>query len=72
MEITVTNGLVFDRCGYLKEAAIADDGRYAGVETNYGIPVTGIFATTGTVQLSGSGVSRGNRYDFKFLLTKRN
>jgi 4-amino-4-deoxy-L-arabinose transferase-like glycosyltransferase len=70
--ITVANSLVLDSCGYLKQAAIADDGRYGGVETNYGIPVSGIFETTATVRLSGSGVSGGNRYDFTFLLTKRN
>ena len=70
--ITIANGLVLDKCGYLKQAAIADDGRYVGVETSYEIPVTGTFDTTGTVQLSGSGVSRGNRYNFTFVLTKRN
>lgn len=70
--ITVANGMVLDSCGYLKQAAITDDGRYVGVETNHGIPITGTFDTTGTVQLSGSGVSRGNRYDLVFLLTKRN
>jgi 4-amino-4-deoxy-L-arabinose transferase-like glycosyltransferase len=70
--ITVANSLVLDKCGYLNQAAIADDGRYAGVETLFGITVTGIFETTGTARLSGSGVSRGNRYDFTFVLTKRN
>ena len=68
--ITVANNLVFDSCGYLQQAALADDGRYVGAETNHGIPVTGHFATAGTVQLSGTGVSRGNRYEVTFLLTK--
>jgi hypothetical protein len=63
--------VVFDSCGYLKQTAIADDGSYVGAETGYDIPVRGIFETTGTVQLTGSGVSRGNRYDFIFVLTKR-
>lgn len=70
--ITIANSVVFDSCGYLKQAAIADDGSYVGAETDSGIPVRGIFETAGTVQLSGSGVSRGNHYDFIFLLTKRN
>src|SRR5207247_8512432 len=70
--ITVTNSLVLDSCGYLKQAAITDDGRYTGVVTNYGIAVKGMFATTGTFRLSGSGVSGGSHYDFTFLLTKRN
>jgi hypothetical protein len=69
--ITVANSVVFDSCGYLKQTAIADDGSYVGAETGYDIPVRGIFETTGTVQLTGSGVSRGNRYDFIFVLTKR-
>jgi hypothetical protein len=69
--IMVANSLVFDSCGYLKQATIADDGRYVAAETTYGIPVSGIFNTTGDVQLTGSGVSRGNRYDVTFLLRKR-
>ncbi len=72
MEVTIANSLVFDRCGFLEPAAIAGDGRYAAVETNFGIPVSGTFDTTGTIQLTGSGVSRGNRYDVRFVLTKRN
>ena len=70
--ITVTNSLAIDSCGYLKQASIADDGRYIGAETNHGIPVKGTFASTGTFSLSGSGVSGGTHYDFTFLLTKRN
>jgi hypothetical protein len=70
--ITVANDLVLDSCGYLQQAAIMDDGRYAGVLTNYGIAVTGTFTTTGSIRLSGGGVAGGNRYDFAFVLTKVN
>lgn len=69
--ITVTNSLVIDSCGYLKQVSVADDGRYVGAETNYGIPVKGTFTSTGTFSLSGSGVSGGTHYDFTFELTKR-
>jgi 4-amino-4-deoxy-L-arabinose transferase-like glycosyltransferase len=70
--ITVTNSLAIDSCGYLKQVSVADDGSYTGAETNYGIPIKGTFAATGTFSLSGSGVSGGTHYDFTFLLTKRN
>jgi 4-amino-4-deoxy-L-arabinose transferase-like glycosyltransferase len=70
--ITVTNSLAIDSCGYLKQAAVADDGRYVGSVTNYGVPVKGTFTSTGSFALSGSGVSGGTHYDFTFLLTKRN
>ena len=69
--ITVANSLVADSCGYLKEAAIADDGSYSSAETNYGLPITGRFATNGKVRLSGGGVSRGHRYEFVFELTRQ-
>ena len=70
--ITVTNSLAIDSCGYLKQAAVAEDGRYVGSVTNYGISVNGTFTPTGTFALSGSGVSGGTHYDFTFVLTKRN
>jgi hypothetical protein len=70
--ITVANNLVLDSCGYLKQAAIADEGRYMGVSTRDGIPVTGTFATSGTFRLSGSGASEGNQYQLTFLVTNRN
>lgn len=69
--VSVSNGLAIDRCGYLIQAAVGDDGHYSGVSYN-GIPVAGTFATTGTFRLSGSGVSEGIRYDVAFMLTKRN
>jgi 4-amino-4-deoxy-L-arabinose transferase-like glycosyltransferase len=68
--ITVSNGLVFDNCGYLEHAPIAEDGRYVGTESNYGVPVSGIFEPTGSFRLSGNGMSRGDRYSVVFLLTK--
>jgi 4-amino-4-deoxy-L-arabinose transferase-like glycosyltransferase len=70
--ITVANGLVSDNCGYLRPAAIADDGRYDGAETNFGIALSGIFDTNGAVRLSGSGQARDNRYEFILVLTKQN
>jgi hypothetical protein len=69
--ISVTNGLLSDNCGYLEPAALTDDGRYDGAETNFGIPITGIFDTNGNAELTGTGVARNNRYDFRFTLTKR-
>jgi hypothetical protein len=69
--ITVANGLVVDSCGYLGQAAVAEDGLYNGM-SNLGIPVNGTFATTGPTRLSGSGVSGGNRYELTFQLTRRN
>jgi 4-amino-4-deoxy-L-arabinose transferase-like glycosyltransferase len=68
--ITVTNGLAVDRCGYLTQADVADDGLYSAM-SNYGIRVTGTFATQGTFRLSGSGVSGGSRYELTFEATKR-
>jgi hypothetical protein len=69
--VSVANGLAIDSCGYLTQAAIGDDGRYSSVSYN-GIAVAGTFATSDTFRLSGSGVSGGDRYDFAFMLTKRN
>jgi 4-amino-4-deoxy-L-arabinose transferase-like glycosyltransferase len=70
--ISVANGLVIDRCGYLNQAAIGDDGRYASASAGDGVPVTGTFATTGTFVLSGSGAYGGSQYQLTFLVTKRN
>jgi 4-amino-4-deoxy-L-arabinose transferase-like glycosyltransferase len=68
--VTVANNLVIDSCGYLNQTAIDDNGRYSGM-SNYGIPVSGAFTTSGLVRLSGSGVSESNRYDLTFTLTRR-
>jgi 4-amino-4-deoxy-L-arabinose transferase-like glycosyltransferase len=69
--VTVSNGLAVDRCGYLIQAAVGDDGHYSSVSYN-GIAVGGTFATSGTFLVAGSGVSGGDRYDVAFTLTKRN
>jgi hypothetical protein len=69
--VTVANNLVFDKCGYLVQTAITDEGRYVGTSTSQGIQLKGTFATTGTFRLSGSGASGGNQYTLTFLVTKR-
>jgi hypothetical protein len=69
--ITVANGLVSDSCGYLDQAAVADDGRYVGRSGSYGFPVTGDFAATGTFPVLGRGEFAGNDYEITFRLTKR-
>ena len=48
--ITVTNSLAIDSCGYLKQAAVTDDGLYVGSVTNYGIPVNGDLHVDGNVR----------------------
>jgi hypothetical protein len=70
--LAVANNVVVDNCSYLRQAAITDDGLYIGASTSYGITVKGTFATTGTFELSGSGVAGGNQYQLTFLVTKRN
>ncbi len=70
--VTVANNLVFDKCGYLQQTAISDDGRFVGASTSQGIQLSGTFTTTGTFPLSGSAVSGGNQYQLTFLVTKRN
>jgi 4-amino-4-deoxy-L-arabinose transferase-like glycosyltransferase len=69
--IIVANHLAFDKCGYLNQTSITDDGLYAGSATTHRIDLTGRFAVTGTFQLSGSGTWGGNRYRLTFTVTKR-
>jgi hypothetical protein len=68
--ITVASGVVLDSCGYLGQAVLTGDGRYVG-STSYRVPVKGIFATSGTFRLSGSGESGGSDYELTFSVTKQ-
>jgi hypothetical protein len=69
--LTVTNNLVVDSCGYLRQTAITDAGVYAGTSTGQALPLAGTFATTGTFRLSGGGAAGGNQYQLTLTLTKR-
>jgi hypothetical protein len=68
--ITVASGVVLEKCRYLDQAVLTEEGRYVGALTNYGVPIEGTFTTRGTVLLSGRTVSGGNRYAITFRLTK--
>jgi len=69
--VTVASSVVLDRCGYLAQAVLGPDGRYAGASTNFAIPISGTFATAGSFRLSGSGVFEGNRYELTFSITRQ-
>ena len=68
--ITVTNNIVLDSCGYLEQARISEVGSYAGRSTTLGIPVTGVFANSGSFLLAGSRATPAHQYQLTFTVTK--